>query len=106
MNRKAFLLAALVLAAMPAPAYAAGSYYVRNDSGRTVACSLRRPHSEIQDQFQLRAGADWSQATESDGNRTLICFVGAMLPRYRLRSGVRYALVDQRGRIAVRVIGP
>jgi hypothetical protein len=106
MNRKIVLAAALAFAALPAPALAAGNYHVRNDTPRTLACGLRRERSEIIDNFELRPGAGWSQATPRAGNRTLICYVGQVLPHFRLHSGLRYALVDQGGRLALRIAGP
>jgi hypothetical protein len=106
MTRKAILLASLVLAAAPAPVLAAGNYYVRNDTGRVLTCGLRREHGTIIDRFVLRAGAEWSQATEGDGTRVLLCDIGDILPHYRLRSGVRYAVAEVRGRFALGVIGP
>lgn len=105
MNRKAIAIASLVVA-VPAPALAAGSYHVRNDTGRTLSCGLRRAHGESMDRFVLRAGAGWSQTSEDEGARTLYCDFGRSVPGFRLRSGVHYTLVQERGRFALRVAPP
>lgn len=106
MNYKAYALAGLLLAAIPASALAEGVYYVRNDTGRGFACALRREHGSIVDRFELPAGREWSQTTSGDGPRVLLCDVSQIVPHYRLQAGMRYAFVEEGGRVSLREIGP
>jgi Ni/Co efflux regulator RcnB len=104
MKRITIVLAALAVAATPAAAMAEGVYYLRNDTPRPLTCGLKREHSEAMDRVALRAGGEWSQTTARDGPRTLWCDTGAIRSRYRMRSGVRYALVeDGRGAVWLRI---
>jgi len=88
------LIAAVALtgAAAPAPAFAGGTYYIRNDTPRALTCGIRRPRSEVTIPVALRPGAEWTQNTERSDTRTLICYVGARRSTFRVESGVRYAL--------------
>ncbi len=94
-----FMLPAVVVAAaaMPAPAFAAGTYYVRNDTLRPVICAARLPRSQASVAVALRPGGEWSQETGRDGPRTLTCEAGSRWQRFRLVSGQRYALREDRG---------
>lgn len=93
MYRKAIAIAALAAAAVPAQALAQGRYYVRNDTGTNLNCGLRRERGAIVDRFLLRAGGEWSQETRGTGPRTLVCDGSDIPPRFRLNSGIRYALL-------------
>lgn len=96
--RKLMIPALLVAAAaIPAPAFAAGTYYVRNDTQRPVICAARLPRSQASVAVALRPGGEWSQATERDDSRTLTCEAGARRQRFRIVSGQRYALREDRG---------
>ena len=103
-----FLIAAVALAgtAMPAPAFAAGTYYVRNDTQRPLTCGVRRPRSEVTVQVSLRPGGEWSETTERGESRTLICYFGTRRQTFRMVSGQRYALhVADDGAIWLRSLG-
>jgi hypothetical protein len=91
-----FLIAAVVLtgAAMPASAFAAGNYYIRNDTRRPLTCGIRRPHSEVTVPVALRPGGEWSDTTARDDTRTLICYTGARRSTFRVASGQRYSLQE------------
>ncbi|HYD13915.1 MAG TPA: hypothetical protein VEC11_13785 [Allosphingosinicella sp.] len=102
------IMAALVLAAVSAPAtaLAAGSYYVRNDTRQLATCGARRPRSQVTDQVSLRPGAEWSQTTERDETRTLICYIGVRRQTFRMVSGQRYALLEaENGALWLRALG-
>jgi hypothetical protein len=88
------LIAAVVLtgAATPASAFAGGTYYLRNETQRPLTCGIRRPRSEVVVQVALRPGGEWSQTTDRDDTRTLICYNGARRSTFRVESGQRYAL--------------
>lgn len=106
MVRKAIVLASLFAAAAPAPALAQDVYYVRNETPRAFTCGLRRPHGKI-DRFVLRSGQDWTQTTAGGRGRTLLCDSRPLhTQHFRMRSGVRYALVDHEGEILLRPIEP
>jgi hypothetical protein len=103
-----FLIAAVALAgtAMPAPALAAGTYYVRNDTQQLMTCGARRPRSQYTDQVSLRPGAEWSQTTERNDSRVLICYFGTRRQTFRMVSGQRYALHEaEDGAIWLRSLG-
>lgn len=85
---------AMAAAATPASAFAGGTYYIRNDTPRPLTCGIRRPRSEVMVRLALRPGAEWTQTTERDDTRTLICYVGARRSRFRVESGQRYALQE------------
>jgi hypothetical protein len=102
------LIAAVALAgtAMPASAFAAGTYYVRNDTRQLMTCGARRPRSQFTDQVSLRPGADWSQTTERDDTRVLICYFGTRRQTFRMVSGQRYALHEaENGALWLRSLG-
>jgi len=108
MNRK-IILASLAFAAMPAPAVAAGDYYVRNDTPWTQFCGLRPPHRDTGLYYNIRPGTDRTWQSGNEDHRTLLCYVGAGLTRMALEPGVRYAMVRlnrRSGRWRLRVIGP
>ncbi len=92
MRRILIAAVALTGVATPAPALAAGTYYVRNDTRLLMTCGLRRPRSQVTDPIGLRPGADWSQTTERDETRILICYFGTRRQTFRMVSGQRYAL--------------
>ncbi len=89
-----FLIAAVVLtgAAAPASAFAGGTYYIRNDTQRPLTCGIRRPRSEVTVPVALRPGAEWSQTTDRNDTRTLICYTGSRRATFRVEAGQRYAL--------------
>jgi len=96
--RKLIPAAVIVAAATAsAPAFAAGTYYVRNDTQRPVICAARLPRSEASVAVALRPGGEWSHATERDDPRTLTCEAGSRRQRFRIASGQRYALREDRG---------
>ncbi len=102
------IMAALVLAAIPAPApaLATGTYYVRNDTNQLMTCGARRPRSQYTDRLSLRPGAEWSQTTERDDSRILICYFGTRRQTFRMVSGQRYALHEaEDGSIWLRALG-
>jgi hypothetical protein len=106
MKRFAILSIALAAAATPAPALAEGSYSIRNETRRPLTCGLRRERGEVLDRLALRAGGEWRQTTARDGPRTLVCYDGPLRATFRLRSGVRYALIEgSRGSLSLRVAG-
>jgi uncharacterized membrane protein len=90
------LIAAVVLtgAATPASAFAGGTYYIRNDTPRPLTCGIRRPRSEVTMPVALRPGGEWSQTTDRDDTRTMICYVGSRRSTFRVASGQRYALQE------------
>ena len=103
-----FLIAAVVLIAVPAPvtAFAAGTYYVRNDTRQLMTCGARRPRSQYTDPVSLRPGAEWNQTTERDDTRILICYVGTRRQTFRMVSGQRYALHEaEDGSLWLRSLG-
>ena len=52
------LIAAVALTgtAMPASAFAGGTYYIRNETQRPLTCGIRRPRSEVTVPVALRPG--------------------------------------------------
>lgn len=101
------LIAAVALtgAAMPASAFAGGTYYIRNDTPRPLTCGIRRSRSEVTVQLALRPGGEWSQTTGRSETRTLICYVGSRRSTFRVASGQRYALhEDGTGALWLRVV--
>ena len=105
MLRNLFIVAAVVAAA-PLPAIAEGNYSVRNDAGRAFSCGLRHERRSVIDRFVLRSGREWTQTAERDGPRTLLCDSDKFTQRWRMDSGVPYALVEDRrtGRVVLRRI--
>ena len=102
------LIAAVILAgaATPGAAEAAGTYYVRNDTNQLMTCGARRPRSQYTDRLSLRPGADWSQTTERDDTRILICYFGTRRQTFRMVSGQRYALHEaEDGSFWLRALG-
>ena len=102
------LIAAVILAgaATPAAAAAAGTYYVRNDTNRLMTCGARRPRSQYTDRLSLRPGAEWSQTTERDDTRILICYFGTRRQTFRMVSGHRYAIHEaEDGSLWLRSLG-
>jgi hypothetical protein len=96
MKRKMVLIASLAVAAVPAPALAEANYYVRNETSLGLSCGLRRERSSVLDRFALPAGGEWSQTLAGDGPRIMMCGGGRVPPRFQLRPGVRYSLVQLR----------
>jgi hypothetical protein len=104
MVRTAIVLALLLGAALPAPAFAEDIYYVRNDTRLAFTCGLRREPTRKVYRFLLRSGHDHSQAMAGGRERSLLCDSRPLhTQRFRMRSGVRYALVmDHEGVVALR----
>ena len=91
------VLAAVLLAASPAPASSEGNYSVRNGTGRALTCGLRQERRSVIDRFLLRSGAEWSQTTRRDGPRVLLCDSGKITQRWEMLSGRNYVLTHDRG---------
>ena len=100
------VLVAVLLAVSPAPALSEGNYSVRNGTSRAFSCGLRHERRSAIDRFVLRAGGEWIQTAERDGPRTLLCDSYKFTQRWQMRSGVPYALVEDRrtGRVVLRSI--
>jgi len=108
MVRSAVVCASLFLAAAPLPALAEGHYVVRNDTSRAFTCGLRRENRSVIDRFVIRSGGEWQQTSAGDGMRVLLCDSYKITPRYPMRSGISYSLVEdaRTGRIVLRSVGP
>ena len=94
MNRimAATALLAAITAAAPAWAFAEGSFSVRNDTGESQNCSIRRAGSNYAEPIILRAAGEWSGTSRSDRPSVLICRGPARDMTFRMQSGRRYAL--------------
>jgi hypothetical protein len=95
MIRHFFTIASMLVAASPAPALAQDNYYVRNDAGRTFTCGLRRDPNRKVDRFVLRRGTEATRTATGGRQRTLLCDTAPVTQRYRMRPGIRYALVRE-----------
>ena len=95
MARTFILLAAAAAGAVPAVAAADGGYSVRNATARAYTCGLRREDRSVIDRFVLKAGEEWRQGAASGGERELLCDSWVVTARWRVRSGVRYQLVEE-----------
>ena len=78
------------------PGFRGGRLLCANETNLGMTCALRREGSAVLDRFALPAGGEWSQSAERDGPRILRCAGGRIEPRFRMRPGVRYALVQLR----------
>lgn len=90
-------LAAAWAAATVAPPAAlddTGSYVLRNDTSRAFTCGLRRRHRTIVDRFVIRQGEEWRHRASREGVRMLQCDGQIPTPRWRVRSGFGYRLVE------------
>jgi hypothetical protein len=92
---RSLVFLALVSTAAPAAAWAEGEYAVRNTTARAYTCGLRREDRSIIDRFVLQAGEEWRQTARDEGERVLLCDSWVVTPRWRMRSGVRYELVEE-----------
>jgi hypothetical protein len=103
-----FIVLASLLAAMPAaPAPAGDVYYVRNETPRAFTCGLRREPNRKIYRFVLRSGHDHVQALSGGRERSLLCDSQARVTqRFRMRSGIRYALVVDDGLVVLRRLSP
>jgi len=107
MIRHAFSIAAMLVAASPAPALAQDNYYVRNDAGRSFTCGLRREPSRKIDRFLLLRGTEATRAASGGRWRTLLCDSQARhTQRFRMRPGIRYTLVQHEGVVSLRRVPP
>lgn len=95
MIRTAVAIAVAATAAVPAAAVAEGEYAVRNATPRAYTCGLRREDRSVIDRFVLKAGEEWRQSAHSGGERVLLCDSWVVTPRWRMRPGVRYQLVEE-----------
>ena len=95
MIRTAIVIAVAATAAVPVAVLAEGEYAVRNATARTYTCGLRREDRSVIDRFVLKAGEEWRQNVPSSGERVLLCDSWVVTPRWRVRSGVRYQLVEE-----------
>ncbi len=104
MRRNLLIVAAAVTAAAPLPAIAEGNYSVRNEAGRALTCGLRHERRSVIDRFVLRSGGEWRQTAQRSGPRTLLCDSYKFTQRWEMRSGVAYALEEDRrtGRVVLR----
>lgn len=106
MRKLTIVALSLAGAAVPAPAFAQGSYYIRNDTQRPLTCGLRRPRSEVMVPLALGPGREWREETARSDTRVLICYNGAQRQTFRLVSGQRYALSeDNAGTLRLRALG-
>lgn len=105
---RAVPLASLLLVALPGVALAEDDYRLRNQTSRTFTCGLQRERKTIIDRFLLRAGEEYRLAADRPGTRTLRCDTHAITPRWPMRSGAAYALVEdsRSGRIVLRELPP
>lgn len=88
----AILEAILVSVATPAPD--ASAYLLRNETPRTFTCGLRRRHRTVVDRFVIRPGDEWRQPTRLMSARLLQCDGQIPTPRWRMRPGVGYRLLE------------
>lgn len=104
MTHKAYWLAPLAAALLPAPALAQGQdvYHVRNDTRMTLDCGLRRERGSLMERFTLRPGSEWRSAAGGSRPRLLLCDTGGVPPRFQLQPGARNALTEgDRGRLVL-----
>lgn len=93
--RKLIVTAAVLagtLAAAPAPAFAEGAHYVRNETGEAQNCTIRHAGSNYAAPIILRAGGEWSGTSRTERASVLICRGAARDMTFRLQAGQRYAL--------------
>ena len=104
---KGILVVALTAVAAPTAAAAEGQYTVRNETPRAYTCGLRREDRSVIDRFVLKAGDEWRQSAASNGERVLLCDSWVVTPRWRMRSGVDYRLVEEprTGRVVLMAVG-
>ena len=95
MIRPVAMIAAMVATGVPAAAGAEGEYVVRNATPRAYTCGLRREDRSVIDRFLLKPGEEWRDSVQSQGERVLLCDTWVVTPRWRMRSGVRYELVEE-----------
>ena len=106
MIRKCAGLAAVLLAAGPAPALSEGNYTVRNGTGRALTCGLRHERRSVIDRFVLLSGAEWNQTSRRDGRRVLLCDSAKITQRWQMHSGHSYILTyDREGYVVLRTAG-
>ena len=100
------VLAAIMVAASPAPALSEGNYTVRNDTGRALTCGLRQERRSVIDRFVLLSGAEWNQTSRRDGRRVLLCDSAKITQRWEMHSGRTYVLThDREGYVVLRTAG-
>ncbi len=106
MTAKGAVLAAVLVAASPAPALSEGNYSVRNDTGRALTCGLRHERRSVIERFVLRSGGEWNQRSRRDGRRTLLCDSAKITQRWEMHSGRNYVLThDREGYVVLRAAG-
>ncbi len=104
---------AILLAASSGAAYAQGAeqsgYQVKNTTGETVACGIRKAGSSAIEKISLRPGQDWSRTYNGAGDRKFMCkgadprlanFAAQWVP---INSGEAHVLVKNKiGRVVLR----
>lgn len=106
-NAVAIALTFLAAAAAPAPTAAQDNYHVRNDTGRSLTCGLRRDPRRIVDRFVLVRGTEATRPARGGRGRSLLCDSQALhTQRFRMLPGIRYALVQHEGVVSLRRLGP
>jgi hypothetical protein len=103
MIRKAVAVISVCLAAPPAAASAQDSYHVRNDTGRSLTCGLRR--HRVVDRFVLVRGTEMTRTAIGGNRRTLLCDSAIVTQRFRIWPGIRYALVSIEGEVMLQPLG-
>ncbi len=106
MTAKGAVLAAVLVAASPAPALSEGNYSVRNDTGRALTCGLRQQRRSVIERFLLRSGGEWNQTSRRDGPRILLCDSAKITQRWEMHSGRNNVLThDREGYVVLRAAG-
>ena len=91
-----FTAAAVALAAPAAVAVAGeGEYSVRNETSRAYTCGLRREDRSVIDRFVIKSGEEFRRSARGDGYRVLLCDSWVVTPRWRMRAGVSYQLIEE-----------
>ena len=99
MNPGSWIAAGAALAALagaaPAQAASGGTFSVRNDTGRAMACAVRKTGGGYPERMRLRADEEWRQTYPKPKPRSFRCEDAAPI-WYLLKSGIRYRLVVNR----------
>jgi hypothetical protein len=95
MMRIVIAAASLAAIAGAAPAFAEGTYHIRNASQTRLMCALRRQRGSAFYRFTLLPGRAFRQTVGTDGERVLTC--SSSLYRrtvFRIRAGRSYDLIE------------
>ena len=102
-NAVAIALTLLTATTAPAAAPAQDIYYVRNDTGRSLTCGLRRDPRRRVDRFVLVRGTEAARPARGGRGRSLLCDTQSIhTQRFRMLPGIRYALVQHEGVASLR----